>query len=76
MRMRCGSVRLYLASEITLTDFRAISLSSVRRVQARAWMAIVCIVADARTASAADRHLASARFYKGNSLTSTRMFSL
>ena len=39
--------------QITLTAFRAISLSSVRRAPARARMAMVCIVADARTASAA-----------------------
>jgi hypothetical protein len=39
--------------QITLTALRAISLSSARGAPARARMAMVCIVADARTASAA-----------------------
>ena len=39
--------------QITLTAFRAISLSSARRAPARARIAMVCIVADARIASAA-----------------------
>src|ERR1700730_9747131 len=53
-RVACNNRRLAdFHPQITLTAFRAISLSSARRAPARARIAMLCMVADAKIASAA-----------------------